>query len=109
MGGNFAVAVGNFLLLVVVLDSLSEFVWWTSRFTPRRKLTPAVTAAGMAMFAALAAAFLFYHLAASGGSAVALQGALMVSMAVVRLPLSHLEHNRRIAQEQAAQDGKAVP
>ncbi len=105
IGGHFAAATIQFAEVAFVLDALAAFLWWVNRFTPRTTLSPATTAAGIALLAALAAGFLAFHLAA--GSAAALQSALMVSMVALRHPLAQLEHNRQVAEERAAQDRNA--
>ncbi|OIQ79662.1 hypothetical protein GALL_385900 [mine drainage metagenome] len=107
IGGHLAAATIQFAVVAFVLDALAESLWWVNRFTPRTTPSPATTAAGTALLAALAAGFLAFHLAASGGSAAALQSALMVSMVALRHPLAQLEHNRRVAEERAAQDRNA--
>ena len=105
IGGHLAAATIQFAVVAFVLDALAESLWWVNRFTPRTTPSPATTAAGIAPLAALAAGFLAFHLAA--GSAAALQSALMVSMVALRHPLAQLEHNRRVAEERAAQDRNA--
>ena len=105
IGGHLAAATIQFAEVAFVLDALAEFLSWVNRFTPRTTQSPAAMAAGAALLAALAAAILAFHVAP--GSAAALQSALMASMVALHYPLAQLEHNRRVAEERAAQDRNA--